>query len=362
MQRTASVEINLDALTHNLSVVRSHAGNAKIMAVIKANAYGHGMLKIAQHLQDKVDALAVACVEEAVVLRKAGINTRIVVLQGFHHADHLQQCDQYKLEPVCHQVWQLELLQESTIAQPLKIWLKVDTGMHRLGLSAEEAKQAFLQLQNCDQVEKTLLMSHFANADEPENILNQQQLERFNNLLAALSIEPSLESGPESSLANSAGIVSIPGAIKDWVRPGIMLYGASPLMNKTAAELGLKSVMRLSSTVIALTDVKVGEAIGYGSTWTCEADSKIAVIAIGYGDGYPRHAQSGTAVAIHGQRCPLVGRVSMDMICVDISKLDEVVNVSDVVVLWAENPSVDEVAKTASTIGYELLCHAGKDQ
>ncbi len=358
MQRTASVEINLDALTHNLSVVRSYAGNAKIMAVIKANAYGHGMLKIAQHLQDKVDALAVACVEEAVMLREAGINSRIVVLQGFHHTDHLQQCDQYKLEPVFHQIWQLELLQQSTIAQPLKIWLKVDTGMHRLGMSADETSQAYQQLWNNSQVEKIHLMSHFANADEPENVLNQQQLKRFNTLQSSLSIESSLE----FSLANSAAIISMPDAIKDWVRPGIMLYGASPLANISAAELGLKPVMRLSSKVIALTDVKAGEAIGYGSSWVCETDSKIAVIAIGYGDGYPRHASAGTGVCIHDQLCPLVGRVSMDMICVDISKLYLAVKIGDDAVLWAETPGVDEVAKSAGTIGYELLCHAGKDQ
>jgi len=358
MQRTASVEINLNALTHNLSVVRSHAGNAKIMAVIKANAYGHGMLKIAQHLQDKVDALAVACVEEAVVLREAGINNRIVVLQGFHHAQHLQLCGQYQLEPVCHQLWQVNLLLESSLNQPLKTWLKVDTGMHRLGLSADEAEHAYQQLANSARVEKIYLMSHFANADEPENALNQQQLERFNTLHSALS----LQSSPESSLANSAAIVSMPAAIKDWVRPGIMLYGASPLANKSAAELGLKPVMRLSSKIIALTEVKAGEAIGYGSSWICDLDSKIAVISIGYGDGYPRHASAGTGVCIHDQLCPLVGRVSMDMVCVDISKLKSPAKVGDEAVLWGENPGVDEVAKSSGTIGYELLCHAGKDQ
>ena len=354
MQRTASVEINLDALTHNLSVVRSHAGNVNVMAVIKANAYGHGMLKVAQHLQDKVEALAVACVEEAVLLRKSGINTRLVVLQGFHHADHLQQCEQYQLEPVCHQYWQVDLLLQSTLVQALKVWLKADTGMHRLGMSADETKQVFQQLQNSTQVEKIHLMSHFANADEPENALNLQQLERFNTLQSSLSIE--------SSIANSAAIVSMPDSIKDWVRPGIMLYGASPLANKSAAELGLKPVMTLTSKIIALTHVKTGEAIGYGSSWVSDTDSKIAVIAIGYGDGYPRHASAGTDVSIHDQLCPLVGRVSMDMICVDISNIDMPVKVGDKAILWADNPSVDEVAKNADTIGYELLCHVGKDQ
>jgi len=354
MQRSASVEINLDALTHNLSVVREHAGDANIMAVIKANAYGHGMLKVALYLEDKVDALAVACAEEAIVLREAGIKTRIVVLQGFHHADQLRQCDLFRLEPVCHQYWQIDLLLQTTLNQPLKIWLKADTGMHRLGMSVEEIKQAFQKLNNSRQIEKIHLMSHFANADEPENALNQEQLKRFDDLQSSLSTE--------ASLANSAAIMSMPAAIKDWVRPGVMLYGASPLANKSAPELGLKPVMSLASQVIAITDVKAGEAVGYGSSWVSETDSKMAVVAIGYGDGYPRHATSGTPVNINGRLCPLVGRVSMDMICVDISEMDDTVNIGDSAILWAQKPAVDEVAHSAGTIGYELLCHVGKDQ
>lgn len=354
MKRTASVDINLDALTHNLSIVRNHAPSAKVMAVVKANAYGHGLLKVAQHLQDKTEALAVACIEEAVMLRENGICSKLVVLQGFHHRPHLEQCYQYQLEPVCHQHWQVELLLEHDAGSALDIWLKVDTGMHRLGIPYQQAQTVFRQATDSANVGKIQLMSHFACADVPSDPLNNQQLELFNQVQQQLNIE--------ASLANSAAVLSRPDAIKDWIRPGIMLYGSSPLLDKTAAELNLQAVMTLSSQVISLKQIKAGESVGYGSDWSSKRDSTIAAIAVGYGDGYPRHAVSGTPVLINGLRCEIVGRVSMDTVTVDITGIEDKVSIGDTAILWGESPAIDEIAQSASTIAYELLCHVGKDR
>ena len=353
MRRSASVEIDFNALKHNLSVVRQFSSNAKIVAVIKANAYGHGMLAVADYLMNSVDAFAVACLQEAEYLRGKGVQAPLVILQGFHSEDQLKKCFELDLEPVCHQHWQVDLLLHAKASKSLKVWLKVDTGMHRLGISAEEAEIIYQRLSTSDAVTSVYLMSHFANADEPEHPSNNQQLLAFNKAEEEL--------GTEASLANSAAILSMPEAIKDWVRPGIMLYGASPMANKSAAELGLKPVMKLHSKVIAINSLKSGESVGYGSMWASKRDCLIAVIAVGYGDGYPRHAQSGTPVLINKEICPLVGRVSMDMITVDITDMQNPAAIGDDVELWGSLLSVDMVAKSASTIGYELLCNAGRN-
>ena len=353
MRRSASVEIDFNALKHNLSVVRQYSSNAKIVAVIKADAYGHGMLAVADHLMNSVDAFAVACLQEAEYLRNKGVQARLVVLQGFHSEDQLKKCFELNLDPVCHQRWQTDMLSQAINQKPLNVWLKIDTGMHRLGISAAEATSEFQRLSDSDSVNSVYLMSHFANADQPEHASNNQQLMEFNKLEKTL--------GCEASLSNSAAILSMPDAIKSWVRPGIMLYGASPIANKSAAELGLKPVMKLRSKVIAINPLKAGQPVGYGSEWTSERDCLIAVIAVGYGDGYPRHAQSGTPVLIKEEICPLVGRVSMDMITVDITDMRNPAAIGDDVELWGDMLSVDEVAKSASTIGYELLCNAGRN-
>ena len=353
MKRGACVEIDLDALTHNLSVVRQFSSKAKIIAVIKANAYGHGMLSVARHLADKVDAMAVACVDEAKVLRDNAIQTDIVILQGFHNQYQLDECIKLGLQPVCHQKWQIDLLLENQSAIQLKVWLKVDTGMHRLGISSDEAKLEFERLNESVKVKEVCLMSHFANADEKNNISNTRQLHEFEQCSSTLKTE--------TSLANSAALLTLPASIKDWVRPGIMLYGASPFRDKSSADFNLKPVMSLSSNVIAITQLVAGQSIGYGSTWTCQRDTQIAVVAIGYGDGYPRHAKNGIPVIINGHRCPLAGRVSMDMITVDITDLTEQVKIGDTVTLWGQELPVEEIANSSSTIAYELLCNTGKD-
>ncbi|MDH5517193.1 MAG: alanine racemase [Gammaproteobacteria bacterium] len=354
MQRSARLKIDFDALTHNLSIVRQYSADANIIAVIKANAYGHGMLAVARHLQSRVDALAVACIEEALVLRADGINAAIMVLQGFQNQYQLQQCLDFDLQPVCHQQWQIQLLSQADSAQRINCWLKIDTGMHRLGIAPEQALLAAQQLNDAPVVAQLRLMSHFANADDSASAFNQIQLDRFNQCQQAL--------GLEASLANSAAILSMPNAIQHWVRPGIMLYGASPFGHRAAADFGLKPVMTLTSQVIAINSLSAGQALGYGSLWRSSRDSQIAVVGIGYGDGYPRHANNGTPVWLNGQRLALVGQVSMDMICVDISDCDSTVNIGDEVTLWGGPLDINEVAEAASTISYELLCHCGKDQ
>lgn len=353
MQRSASVEIDFNALKHNLSVVRRYSSNAKIVAVIKANAYGHGMLAVADYLMNSVDAFAVACLQEAEYLRSKGVQAPLVVLQGFHSENQLKKCFELNLQPVCHQRWQVDMLSQAKTQKSLNAWLKVDTGMHRLGIASSEANTAFQCLSDSESVDSVYLMSHFSNADQPEHVSNNQQLMEFNQLVEAL--------GCEASLSNSAAILSMPDAIKSWVRPGIMLYGASPIANKSASTFGLKPVMKLHSKVIAINSLKAGQSVGYGSEWTSQRDSQIAVVAVGYGDGYPRHAQSGTPVLIKKRICPLVGRVSMDMITVDITDMEEPVVIGDDVELWGGMLSVDEVAKSASTIAYELLCNVGRN-
>ena len=354
MKRSASIELDFEALMHNLSVVRQYSAQAKVIAVIKANAYGHGMLAVAHQLEDKVDALAVACVDEAILLRKNKIAADIIVLQGFHNQRQLAQCFEFNLQPVCHQAWQIDYLNDFQCKTQISCWLKLDTGMHRLGLEAEQMNSHVEQLTRLDSIKEVRMMSHFANADELDSALNSLQLNRFHEAQSDLNLE--------TSLANSAAIMSMPEAIMDWVRPGIMLYGVSPFITKPSSEFGLKPVMTLKSHIIAIKSLSACESLGYGSCWTSDRDSQIAVVAIGYGDGYPRHAKNGTPVLIGGQRCDLVGRVSMDMITVDITDLDHTVRIGDEAVLWGASLDVNEVASNSSTIAYELLCNTGRDQ
>lgn len=352
MKRSSRLEINLNALAHNLSVVRQYSNDAKIIAVIKANAYGHGMLAVANHFADKVDALAVACVSEAQALRDNGIDSAIVVLQGFHNQSQLDLCFKLDLEPVCHQRWQIDLLTQYQSKKQLRCWLKLDSGMHRLGVSMRDAQSCAQQLLDSVVVKEFRLMTHFASADEENAVLNQQQLDEFNAYHADLNLE--------ASMANSAAILSLSDSIKDWVRPGLMLYGVSPFPDKAASAFGLKPVMTLKSYVVAINQLAADQSVGYGSCWTSARDSQIAVVAIGYGDGYPRHASNGTPVLINGERYPLVGRVSMDTITVDITDSEGAIKIGDEVVLWGEQLNVGDVAQFSTTIAYELLCNIGR--
>ena len=354
LSRATCATINLSNLKHNLSIVRQTVADGQCMAIIKANGYGHGMMQVAQALSDNgADAFGVACLDEALALRKAGITQRIILLEGFLRTDELTFIREYDLEAVIHSPHQVKILEENK-GKPIACWLKVDTGMHRLGFSVAQAKEAYQCLINCESVAKPLhMMTHLANADDREDDFTQQQCVQFKELLDELNFKD------EKSIANSAGILGwnqlCPGSHGQWLRPGIMLYGVSPFNDSLAEDHKLKPVMTLSSELIAINQFKKDDAIGYSGSYRCEEDMLIGVVAIGYGDGYPRHAASGTPVLINGIEVPIVGRVSMDMITVDLRNYSDA-KIGDKVILWGEGLPVEDIADCAGTIGYELLC------
>lgn len=345
---TPAVEAHIDlaALRHNLDRVRGAAPGRRIMAIIKANAYGHGMVRVANALSD-VDAFAVARLEEALQLRQAGVVTPIVLLEGFLETNELNEITAHNLQVVIHHEYQVQVLERARLAKPVIAWLKIDTGMHRLGVRVEQAVALWQRLQRCSAVSELRLMTHLASADDRSSEQTEQQLEAFRHVISGMQ--------GAMSIANSAGILGWPRSHGDWVRPGIMLYGVSPFMAGKGEEEGLQPVMTLRSCLIAINQARQGDAIGYGASWVCPEDMPVGVIACGYGDGYPRHAVPGTPVLVNGERVPLIGRVSMDMICVDLRQQPRA-DVGDPIVLWGKGLPVEEVAMRASTIPYELLC------
>ncbi len=346
MSRAVKAYIDLAAVEHNLQIVRQYAPQSKVLAVIKANGYGHGMVTIANALTG-VDALGVACVEEARQLRVKGVRIPILLLAGCFSHDELEESAQQDLDIVVHQLEQVEALECVRLSRPLNVWLKLDTGMHRLGVSAEQFESAYKRLLACDEVAKVNVMSHFARADEPEHPETQQQIKRFDAVTAGLDCA--------TSLANSAAIIKFPHARREWVRPGIMLYGVAPFAEESGEAYGLRPVMTLTSHLMAIRNCKRGDALGYGGAWRCPQDTRVGVVAVGYGDGYPRHAQEGTPVTVRGRRVPLIGRVSMDSIFVDLTHCPTA-RLGDEVVLWGRGLPVEEIAACSATIPYELLC------
>ena len=350
MNRAVHAVIDLAALRHNLKRARTANAGAKQYAVIKADGYGHGLVPVARAMTE-ADGFAVASLEEAVLLREAGITPPILLLEGFFQADELPLIQHHQLAIVVHHVAQvdaLEALSASGVETPLPVWLKVDTGMHRLGFSVEETPLIWDRLSACAAVvQSPRLMTHLACADDFQHPATLEQLARFNKLLP--------ETDAECSVANSAGILGWMGSHGDIDRPGIMLYGVSPFICETGAKRHLLPVMTLRSELIALNACREGDAVGYGATWHCPEDMPVGVVAIGYGDGYPRHAPAGTPVLVNGVEVPLIGRVSMDMICVDLRKLPNA-KVGDAVVLWGEGLPAETVAVAASTIAYDLFC------
>ena len=340
--------IDLAALRHNLQRARAAAPQSDAIAVVKANAYGHGVLPIARTLAPLAQMLAVARVEEGVVLREAGIEAPLLVLEGSFDAEELRAASAHRLQLAVHQPEQLALLEETRLATPVHCWLKVDTGMHRVGFAPEQAARLLEQLRRCRNVSApTRLMSHLANADDLQDDRTEQQLCRF---------LPLLDAAPEgASLANSAGVLGWPDTHLQWIRPGIMLYGASPLLGRDGPADGLRPVMTLGSRLIAVNRYHAGAAIGYGGSWRCPEAMPVGVVAAGYGDGYPRHAPSGTPVLVNGRRVPLIGRVSMDMLTVDLRSQPEARS-GDPVVLWGDGLPVEAIADAAGTISYELFC------
>jgi alanine racemase len=352
MTRAASAIINLSALQHNLQRAKTAAPKSQQFAVIKANGYGHGLVHVAQALND-ADGFGVASVEEALELIAAGIKQPLLLLEGFFQSDELDLILQHDLQIVVHHEQQLAALEvisskHITSDKTITVWLKVDTGMRRLGFGPAETEDAYQRLMKCDIVKKPVrLMTHLANADDMHNKTTQQQIELFKTVLDTETVE--------RSIANSAGILGWMGSVSDIARPGILLYGVSPFLNETGADRGLLPVMTLRSELIAIKQCQKGDAVGYGGDWVCPQDMLLGIVGIGYGDGYPRHAREGTPVLVDGNRVPLVGRVSMDMIFVDLREYREAQVGSDVV-LWGENLPTEEVAVSASTIAYDLFC------
>jgi alanine racemase len=338
--------INLDALKHNQKVLQRYAPNSKILAVIKANAYGHGMVRIAQTLSD-IHAFGVARLNEALALRAAGIKKPIVLLEGFFHVDDLPTLVTHNLQTVIHSQQQLDALIASKLTSRLQVWLKLDTGMHRIGFHEEEFDNAYQTLNNSQNVLQPVhLMTHFNCADELQNPITEAQYKRF-----ASHIQP--DSGL-ISLANSAAILAWPNTHADIIRPGIALYGVSPFSDKIADDFNLRPVMTLKSQLIAVRSHQAGESVGYGASWQASRDTKLGVVAVGYGDGYPRMAPEGTPVLVNGRLVPIVGRVSMDMLTVDLGKYSQD-QVGDDVILWGEGLPAAQVAKHIGTIAYELV-------
>lgn len=345
MYRPTKAYINLTSLRYNLQVAKSTAVSSKVLAVIKADGYGHGIIRVAQSLSS-ADGFAVASIDEALQLRQAGFLHRILLLEGLFSEAELALVYQHRLDVVVHSRHQLDWLLAGQIKGKINVWVKIDTGMHRLGFQLDELDWVVDQLEQNRQPFQVHLMSHLASADE-SLVFTEGQFRLFNSISAQFDYP--------KSLANSAGLLGFKVAHFDWVRPGIMLYGAGE--SNSTFKPKLKPVMTLASEVIALKWVAEGQSVGYGQTWQACRDTYIAVIAIGYGDGYPRHAQSGTPVLINGHRQALVGRVSMDMICVDVTELANTVRIGDPVILWGDEAlTVDEVARHTGTIGYELLC------
>jgi alanine racemase len=350
MSRPARARIDLQALRHNFSRVRQAAPHSRTMAIIKANAYGHGTVEVARALPDAT-AFGVACLEEAIALREAGFDRRIVLLEGLFAADDIDLINAYRLDVVVHHDSQLDLLEQGHMSRPVDVWLKIDTGMNRLGFMPDSVAAARARLAGIAGIGTVRLMTHFACADDLSSDYTRKQLGLFNAVAAQLA--------GECSLANSAAVLGWPESHADWVRPGVMLYGSSPLLGRSAAELDLRPVMTLTTRLIAVNPRRRGDPVGYSGDWVCPTDTNIGVAAIGYGDGYPRHAPSGMPVLVNGRRVPLAGRVSMDMICVDL-KSQPRAQVGDEVVLWGDGLPIDEVAAMAGTISYELFCGVGR--
>ena len=345
--------LDVEAAAHNLQMVRRLAPDAKIMAVIKANGYGHGLLRIAEALQS-ADAFAVARVDEGVRLRKAGIKHRIAVLEGFFCTEELDELLHYQLDAVVHSFIQLEIFASRKEQEACVIWLKLDTGMNRLGFKPNEFNAVYQRLNQCSIVRQPIsLMTHLANADNTQDNTTLKQIGLFNDTLAAYC--PGLAPSNERSIANSAGILAWKETITDWVRPGVMLYGISPFPGSTGDQLGLKPVMALHSRLIAVKPLANGDRVGYSGTWVCAKPTTLGVVAVGYGDGYPRYAKAGTPVLVNGQRVPLIGRVSMDMITVDLETQPNA-RPGDPVTLWGDGLAVEEIASYADTIPYTLVC------
>lgn len=349
MSRAAWAEINLSALRHNLLRARETAPRSRVLAIVKANGYGHGIVRAARAL-DGADAFGVASIDEAMELRSAGISQPVVLLEGVFEAGELPLAQQERLDIVVHNETQLEMLERAVLpsASRLRVWVKFDTGMHRLGFDNTRADEILRRVSACNNIAPDLiLMTHLARADERAQEATPTQVACFERIAHGASYA--------RSMANSAGVLAWPQTHYDWTRPGLMLYGVSPFPDNTATQEKLRPVMAVHSRLIAVNACRKGDAIGYGGAFVCPENMNVGVVAFGYGDGYPRHAATGTPLLLNGARVSLVGRVSMDMITVDLRSQPQA-RVGDPVLLWGDGLPVEEIAHHAQTIPYELVC------
>ena len=348
MPRPIQAYIDLSALENNLQVAR-RATSARIMSVIKADGYGHGLLRVAEALA-ATDGFALLDIQEAVQMRQAGFKQAILLLEGFFSLEDLPVIAEHDLTCVIHSKEQFAMLDAYPGKRTLDVWLKVNTGMNRLGVAPHNVAQMMEQLRRHRAVREITLMTHFANADEARGVA--EQLKLFNDVAASYRVA--------RSLANSAALLRYPETHGDWVRPGIMLYGASPFAGESGGEvsaqqLGLRPAMTLTSRIIATQELRSGEEAGYGAMFRAEQAMRIGIVACGYADGYPRNAVTGTPILVDGRLTRTLGRVTMDMLFVDLGALPQS-GAGSPVVLWGEGMPVEEVARSAGTVSYELLC------
>ena len=347
MSRTAIAILSTENLLHNLSVIKEKVKPAKIIAMVKANAYGHGIRSVALRLDKYVDMLGVASIDEALALRKIGVNVPIMLAEGVFEANELLVASTEKFHVVFHNELQVEWLEKTSLPLPLEAWIKINTGMGRLGFEMAQAKEFYLRLCASPCVAKPVrVMSHFACSDEVDHPLNQKQIQEFKNFTKDIE--------GEFSLCNSGGIFNFPDCHYDYVRPGIALYGISPFLGKSAQDLNLKPVMTLQTSLISSQIFKKGASVGYGARYRCSEDMPVGIIAFGYGDGYPITAQDGTPVLVNNIECSLIGRVSMDMIAVDLRNCPKA-KIGDPVTLWGTGLPLEQVVKHTSNITWDLL-------
>ncbi len=350
--RPTYIKINQKALLHNVNYIKQLAPKQKIMAMVKANAYGCGMNFIVPILDNVVDFFGVACTEEALEIRNLGSNTACLLLEGVFSKDELQIATAYNLQCVIHQYYQLEWLLEKALPKKIVVWIKIDTGMGRLGFNVTELTAILNKLQQCPWVVPQIgIMSHFACADVMNHHQNTIQINNINSIFTTIDKSHNIF----YSIANSATILNFPAMHVDIIRPGIMLYGVSPSANHMSSDYNLKPVMSFFSAIISIHNYPAGVSIGYGSTWKTTKPTTVAIVAAGYGDGYPRHINPNTLVAINHEFAPIVGTISMDMLAIDITLCNNI-RVGDKVELWGNAIPIETVANAAGTIAYELMC------
>lgn len=346
MARNTIARIDPQAVAHNLGLVRRWAPRSRVIAVVKADAYGHRLDLVLPALE-QADMLAVATLDEARAIRRLGNRQAVLLLEGVLHGSDLAVVEALGLELTLHHQTQIEMLEALGHAPTPRLWLKVDSGMHRLGVAPDEAAALHARLLALPGAEQVNLLTHFASSEAPDGRLLELQHQRFDAAVSGLR--------GDHCLANSGAILNRPDSQREWVRAGIVLYGISPLPEQTGLELGLRPAMTLEAELMAINRVPAGETIGYGARYKAERELRVGVVGIGYGDGYPRSVVDGAPVLVRGRRCALVGRVSMDMLTVDLSASPDA-RIGDRVVLWGQGLPVEEIASSAATIPYELVC------